>query len=127
MNAFAEQYADTLHKTCLMSVAICDRDCVIACAGVPRKDFFEKRLSADIDDIIEKRGFYQYKPGSRKISVTDGTQAFYTVCAMPIISGGDVIGCVASLAQSAEERECGEAEAKLTKTAAGFLSRQFGD
>ena len=35
--AFAGQYAETLHKTCGLSVAICDRDAVIACAGIPRK------------------------------------------------------------------------------------------
>ena len=36
LNSFASQYAETLHKTCGMAVVICDRDAVIACAGLPR-------------------------------------------------------------------------------------------
>ena len=35
--AFAAQYADTLYKVCSLSVVICDRDAVIACAGVPKR------------------------------------------------------------------------------------------
>ena len=34
--AFAAQYTETLHKTCGMAVVICDRDAVIACAGIPK-------------------------------------------------------------------------------------------
>ena len=33
---FASQYAETLHKTCGMSVVICDRDTVIAGSGIPK-------------------------------------------------------------------------------------------
>ena len=36
--AFAGQYAETLHKTCGLHVAICDRDSVIACAGISKRD-----------------------------------------------------------------------------------------
>ena len=35
--SFAAQYAETLHKSCNMSVIITDRDAVIACAGVSKK------------------------------------------------------------------------------------------
>ena len=34
LNTFAAQYAETLHKTCELDVIICDRDAVIAAAGV---------------------------------------------------------------------------------------------
>ena len=40
---FASQYAETLHKVCLMDVIICDRDAVIACAGVPKREYLEKK------------------------------------------------------------------------------------
>ena len=33
LTGFAAQYAETLHKTCDLSVIICDRDSVVACAG----------------------------------------------------------------------------------------------
>ena len=43
--AFASQYAETLHKTCSLSVVICDRDAVIACSGLSRKEYADKALS----------------------------------------------------------------------------------
>ena len=50
-------------------------------------------------------------------------------CAMPIISEGDVVGCVASVTDHPEEprREIpgSEVETKLILTAAGFLGRQL--
>ena len=53
--SFAAQYADTLNKTCGMSVIIADRDVIIACAGVSKKEYTEKKVSDEIEDIIESR------------------------------------------------------------------------
>jgi AbrB family transcriptional regulator (stage V sporulation protein T) len=55
-----------------------------------------------------------------------GTGGRYVRCAMPIISEGDIIGCVASVASEASEREIAEdVESKLIQTAASFLGRQL--
>ena len=45
MSSFAYQYVDTLNKVCQMSVAVTDRDTIIACAGVPKKEHTEKKIS----------------------------------------------------------------------------------
>ena len=127
LNAFAEQYADTLHKTCLMSVAICDRDGVIACAGVPKKEYYDKRLSSDMEPLFDSRTLYRFQTGARRIHVTEDATSYYTICAMPIVNNGDILGCVAALAPSQPEREPDDAEVKLTQTAAVFLSRQFSE
>ena len=42
MNEFAAKYADALHKTCDLSVAITDRDSIIACAGIPKREYQDK-------------------------------------------------------------------------------------
>ena len=47
--AFAAQYAETLHKGGSLSVVICDRDAVITCAGVPKKDYNDKSLSSELE------------------------------------------------------------------------------
>ena len=46
--SFASQYAETLYKTCSMSVIISDRDAVIASAGVPKKEYNDRHLSAEL-------------------------------------------------------------------------------
>lgn len=126
--SFAAQYADTLNKTCGMSVLITDRDAVIACAGVSKKEYTEKKLSEEIEDIIESRSLYIQNGDTERIPAIDDGGSHYISCAMPIISEGDIVGCVASLI--ANETANGAAiardvEIKLIQTAASFLGKQL--
>ena len=126
--AFAAQYADTLYKVSSLSVVICDRDAVIASAGVPKKDYTDRRLSSELERIVEERSFYSWKEGQPTLPVLAEGGAHVVSCAMPIISEGDVIGCVASVCEDPSARRelaAGEVEAKLILTAAGFLGRQL--
>ena len=128
LSAFASQYADTLHKTCGMAVVICDRDAVIACAGLPKKEYNDKALSEDLENIIEGRSLYLYREGGAKYPVLRDSNAHFISCAMPIITEGDITGCVASvaIADAINTREINvELESKLIQTAAGFLGKQL--
>ena len=128
LSEFASQYAETLHKTGGFSVAICDRDVVIACAGIPKRELFEKRLSADLESIIEKRALYVSKPDKTVLVSGDDSNGWQVGCVMPIISDGDITGCVLSLRSAAEIYvPASEIEQKLVQTAAGFLGKQFED
>jgi len=126
LTSFASQYAETLHKTCELAVAICDRDAVIACSGVPKKEYADRRLSDQIEKLIEARSLYTYRPGEKRISVTeDASDSHYASCVMPIITEGDVTGCVVSLAENANDNPPDELEIKLVQTAASFLGKQL--
>ena len=124
---FAAEYAETLYKTCNMPVAVCDRDCIIACAGVPKKDFLEKKNSAALERIIEERTLYTGGKTAEKAFLTDESEACHISCAMPIFTEGDVIGCVMSIAGEGAKGELpgSETEAKLIQTAASFLGKQL--
>ena len=129
MTGFAAQYAETLYKTCGLAVLISDRDAVIASAGVSRKEYADKSLSDELEEIMEGRGMYLYREGGERIYATADGKSHYVSCAMPILSEGDVVGCVASLCDAGSERSR-EAigtgiESKLILTAAGFLGRQL--
>lgn len=128
--SFAAQYAETLHKTCSLSVVICDRDAVIACAGISKKEYSDKPLSAELERIIEERSLYVCRDNSACVPVLSDGGSHYVRCAMPIISEGDVAGCVASVTDNATAPARGEAptldvESKLILTAAGFLGKQL--
>lgn len=130
--AFAGQYAETLHKTCSLAVVICDRDAVIACSGVPRKEYVDKSLSDELEAIIEGRTLYMWHEGGRRLPVIADSDNHFLSCAMPIISEGDIIGCVASVAavgapgsDRPHELLGSEVESKLIQTAASFLGKQL--
>ena len=55
MGAVAGELAEALARTAGMSCAICDRDAVIAAAGGAKKDILEKRISAELEQLMEQR------------------------------------------------------------------------
>ena len=108
---------------------ISDRDAVIASAGVSKKEYSDKRLSTALEGVIEGRSLYLDKGGKERIpAIADGGSHFVS-CAMPIISEGDIIGCVASLTDSSPDKQkesvSEDVESKLIMSAAGFLGRQL--
>ena len=129
---FASQYAESLYKTCGIPVAVCDRDSVVAVSGISKKESLDKKISPALDDVIENRSLYTAERGSEKrISLTDDMSgAVSVVCAQPIFTEGDIIGCVASVANedtfaARTDTAALETEVKLIRTAAAFLGRQL--
>ena len=121
---FASQYAETLAKTCGISVVICDRDAVIACAGIPKREYTDRKLTAEAEKIVENRQFYV--AGEEPVLLTDGGSLTIR-CLMPIITEGDLTGCVASVTDPDSDAKpiAPDLEAKLIHTAAGFLGKQL--
>ena len=129
INSFASQYAETLYRTCNLEILICDRDAVIALAGVSKKEYMDRNLSHELEKIMEGRSIYRYRDGDEYIYPIDAPSAHFVSCAMPIITEGDVIGCVVALSLMGKERVSDlnvyDTEAKLITTAAIFLGKQM--
>ena len=62
LSAFAAQYADILHKTSGKAVIVCDRDHVVAAAGVPKKELLERRVSPALEQLCDQRKSYILSP-----------------------------------------------------------------
>ena len=128
LQGFASEYADTLHKTSSLPIFICDRDAVIAVSGASKREYMDKRISKDLEDIIESRSLYHKKDSRELLSIIDHSGEFYISCAMPILAEGDIIGCVVSGWQNGipiNEKISDEIEMKLIQTAGIFLGKQL--
>lgn len=121
MAAFATQYAEALTGSTKLAVLICDRDHCIAAAGLPKKEVLDRRVTPELEDIMESRR--ATVPTDKSIrAVTDCDRG---VCvAVPIISAGDISGAVV-LAENNEHTSAGEIDIELANVAAGFLGRQM--
>ena len=124
MSEFATQICDTMGKTTGHMAAICDRDAIIAVSGAARRDLLEKRISDELERIIESRQIYRYTSGDSRIAVADGNERYFVSIAAPILSEGDISGCVLFFSGE-EEVPMGETEYKLLQTIAGFLGKQM--
>ncbi len=124
LSSFAEQICESMHKTAEYAAAVCDRDSVIAAAGSGRKDILDRHISPELEQIMEGRRAYRAEPGGKKIPVTDGENAPAAAVAVPILSEGDVLGCVVFL-ERGDGVKAGDAELKLATTVSAFLGKQM--
>ena len=121
----AAQMCDTMFKTTGCPSMITDRDTVIAVAGAPRREFLEKHISGGLEQMMEGRQLYQHHQGEEDVSITeDGPNPLPIALAAPIITEGDVMGCVV-LGNRESGQALGEAEYKLVQTIAGFLGKHM--
>lgn len=128
MHEFANRYTEAIQKTANIPVFICDRDVVIAVSGAPKREYIEKKVSAGLEEIIDSRILYLKNSRQEPFGIIAEGGAHYVNCAMPIMSGGDVIGCVLTgwpynLPQSGKISD--EVESKLIQTAGVFLGKQM--
>ena len=90
-----EHFADVLYRSVTTPVLICDRDHVISCAGVSKKDFLEKRISAELESVMESRQLYT-GDRDKQLFPIEGIDYGASI-AMPIIGNGDILGAVVFL------------------------------
>ena len=55
LSNFAGQYAEVLHKSGGLPIAIMDNDHVIACSGISKREVLERRVTKNIEDLMEQR------------------------------------------------------------------------
>lgn len=124
LSDFAAQICDSLHKSTDCIAAVCDRDAVIAVAGGGRRELFEKRVSPELEQIMESRRVYRHESGGATVPVTDSESGFCVSVAAPVISEGDLMGCVI-FASPKNAPPSGDVEFKLAQTVAAFLGKQM--
>ena len=73
---------------------------------------------------MESRKFYRYQPGQAKLHPTDSSERYYLGVSAPILSEGDLMGCVMFITPR-NSIPCEELEYKLAQTVASFLGKQM--
>lgn len=126
---FSKEYAESLQQVIDRAVLISDKDTFISGSGVSKKDFMERKVSAQLEKIMDDRRTVILGEGSEKViplhnDDDDAAEKYTSQVISPIIAEGDAIGAVIILSKQSEEK-LGELELKLAETAAAFLGRQM--
>lgn len=121
---FAGQLCETLNRTCGRVTVICDRDSCIAVAGVPRRELMDRPGVSGTGTADVWPQVYQHKPGEPALPLCAGQDRPALSTAAPILSGGDVLGCVIFVGRE-QDLDGTEVEYKLAQSIAAFLGRHM--
>lgn len=122
LSSFTGQYAEALNKGTGLPVLICDRDHVIAAAGISKREIMERRITPELEMLMENRACHVAGRDTRLIPIEGIERTAAVAC--PIIGAGDVSGAVVMyLADSGAMPS--QAEIKLVQVAATFLGKQM--
>jgi len=121
---FASQYADVMSRACALPVVICDRDHVIAVAGMPKKDMMDQPVSPQLEELMTARGTHIARAGEhRRLQPVEKIDRYAGV-AVSIVAAGDICGAVCLMLPDNGAMP-GEGDIRLAQVAAGFLAKQM--
>ena len=95
--------------------------------GVSRQSVSKWETDASIpelDKLMELRKNYLFKSGDAPIYAADGDETYRLGAAAPILSPGDLMGCV-MLLRGEKDGARSDCDQSIVKTAAGLLGRQM--
>ena len=124
MEDFATQLCETMSRSTGSICAVTDRDTVIAVAGGGKRELMGKRITPELEQIMENRRIYQYTGDGQPLPVSDSSDKLLTSVAAPILAEGDLLGLVLFISAT-PDAVTGDAEYKLAQTVAAFLGRHM--
>ena len=124
LQEFAAQMCESIVAATGHIAAVSDRDSIIALHGAPTRELMDKPNAPELEKLMEQRKNYLYKPGDPKLRVSDTAEKYQLGAASPILSQGDLMGCVLFLISEGDS-PLQESDLQMSKIAAGFLAKQL--
>ena len=124
LQEFAAQICEAIGANTGHIAAVADRDVIIALSGAPKRELLDKPNSQELDKLMAQRRNYRYEPGAPAIPAAEGVEKYSLGVAAPILSQGDLMGCV-MLLRNEGDSPLTEPDQKLAQTVAEFLGKQM--
>ena len=124
----AKDYTDSLYRTLGHITLISDRDAVVSASGTNKRDYVEKALSPEVDQIMQSRQLQMLNlsSGAKMLPVTgdDRADAYSAQIIAPILADGEIIGCLMLLSRDSSV-QMNEVDQKVAETTANIVGRQM--
>ncbi len=126
--SIAKDYTDSLYRTLGHVALISDRDAIVSSSGAAKREYVEKALSPEADQILQGRQLVMLNlsSGMKMIPMTqdDRPEAYSAQIVAPILADGEIVGGLMLLS-----RESGlqmtNVDQKVAETTANIIGRQM--
>ena len=124
----AKDYTDSLYRTLGHIALISDRDAIVSSSGAAKRDYVEKPLSTEVDQILQNRqmSVLNLASGAKMVPVTNDDRAehYASQVIMPIIADGEIIGGLILLSRDSGTQMT-DIDQKVAETTASIIGRQM--
>lgn len=120
MSLFSTQMTEVLNSASGLPALICDRDHIVAAAGVSKREYLERRVSQELEECISSRQDF-VKAAGKTLHPVEGVDCTAAVVC-PILAQSDVTGAVVLLDNGSDT---GKDAGHMAQVAAGFLAKQL--
>ena len=120
ISVIGQRFAESLYKISNLPCAICDSDRVMAFAGPNKKEYLDRPVTKDIEEVcLSRMSYFKQFQGEKAIYTNIGA-TLPAVGITPIINVGDCAGVVALLGES--ETILSETQKKLLILTSNLLA-----
>lgn len=125
---FSRGYTDAINKSINRIVLICDKDTIVSVSGGSKKEYLDKKISKDLEKIIELRRLAKFDINDRNnmVDIYDGEEAegkYTEQIIAPIVAEGDTTGAVMII--SKESNKMGDVEFRIAEIASSLIAQQM--
>lgn len=124
LSSLSSQYVQVLNKITGLPCVITDREQVICSSGISKKEVMERRISPQLDEMMQNRKTYQLGRDKEKQLPLEGVER-ESLVSVPILNSGDLIGSVILLMGEVPTSKAEDTSLKLAEAAAMFLGLQI--
>ncbi|NMA94433.1 MAG: stage V sporulation protein T [Clostridiales bacterium] len=130
LGSFAHEYTEALHRNLEHIACICDKDAFVAYSGVASKSFKDKKISPELDKIIQEKKTVVANADQGDVlyilTQDESPPSRYNAQVItPIVNMGDPVGAIILLSREPGVI-MGDVEVLISETTAGFLVGHLG-
>ena len=122
LSEFALEYVESIFETYGTPTLLSDRDEIIAVAGISKKEYVGRRISAACEDLLNERKVISEKLENSLELVPGQYEQVKSYVIAPILLNGDLIGAIYLLSK---DQVMTDVELKGAEVAAKFLAKQM--
>ena len=126
--SIAKDYTDSLYRTLGHVALISDRDAIVSSSGAAKREYIEKALSPDVDQILQSRQLtmLNLSAGASMIPITvdDRAESYAAQVVAPILADGEIVGGRILLSRESG-MQMTNVDQKVAETTANIIGRQM--
>lgn len=128
MSTVATDILDAIYRIHKVTIIACDNDKVICSKGISKEEIVNRRITADLENVITRREIYAHNAACDSIFFPVEGCERYALAVAPVVASGDAVGAILLLSANNDSASTAtDTQIALVQTFAAYLGEQLGE